>query len=326
MANTTYGSIKLATANDVGTVLKKKMGTQTGYKPKEWADTINLLGKLPTRTATGSIAHFTDGADDVPLKSCLLTLNPLQTGTGDPSPTNIRPITGFTGVNVTQTGANVWDEEIELGSINSHGELVPSTTTVRCKNPIPVKPNANYYFLSVSGTSETKFGFIYFYDQNLNFISSWSSEARVYNTQITTPNNCYFMRFRMASSYGTTYNNDIYINYPSTTYPIALGRTVYGGQVNLTTGEMKPFKEYDSYNGETLTGPWMCSQAPYIAGTTPPTGSQVVDLGAYDTTVQLTPTEIATLLGENNIYHDCNGDSTVEYRADIDLLINELGG
>ena len=109
MSSNTYGAIKLTTAEEVGTILKKKMGTVNGYKPKEWADTINLLGKLPIKSASGAIAHFTDGADDVPLKSCVLTLNPLQTGTGAPSPTNPRPITGFTGVNVTRCGKNLFD-------------------------------------------------------------------------------------------------------------------------------------------------------------------------------------------------------------------------
>ena len=36
----------------------------------------------------------------------------------------------------------------------------------------------------------------------------------------------------------------------------------------------------------------------------------------------LTPTEVKTILGENNIWADC-GDSTVEYRADTKLYIDK---
>ena len=35
----------------------------------------------------------------------------VQSGTGDPSPTNIRPIVGWTGLSVFRTGINIWDEE-----------------------------------------------------------------------------------------------------------------------------------------------------------------------------------------------------------------------
>ena len=42
MSSSTYGAIKLATAEDVGAVLKKKMGTQTGYKPKEFRNFDDL--------------------------------------------------------------------------------------------------------------------------------------------------------------------------------------------------------------------------------------------------------------------------------------------
>lgn len=71
------GTIHLSTANAVGAVLNKKMGVTTGFAPSVWADTINLMGKLPEKTVSGSIAHFEDGADDVPLKACSVTVDPV---------------------------------------------------------------------------------------------------------------------------------------------------------------------------------------------------------------------------------------------------------
>ena len=41
------------------------------------------------------------------------------------------------------------------------------------------------------------------------------------------------------------------------------------------------------------------------------------------TTVQLTPAQVATLLGTNNVWADC-GAVEVEYRADPTLAYNEL--
>ena len=64
---------------------------------------------LPTDTASGSIASFPDGADDVEIKSAVVQIVPKQAGTGDPSPDNVRPITGWDAVTVTRTGKNLLD-------------------------------------------------------------------------------------------------------------------------------------------------------------------------------------------------------------------------
>lgn len=60
-----------------------------------------------TDTASGAVASFPDGADDIPLKSCIVRVEPVQAGSGDPSPDNVRPITGWTGCEVQRTGVNI---------------------------------------------------------------------------------------------------------------------------------------------------------------------------------------------------------------------------
>lgn len=49
--------------------------------------------------AEGAVASFVDGTD-LPLKSLVIDIEPLQSGTGDPSPSNIRPISGWDAVGV----------------------------------------------------------------------------------------------------------------------------------------------------------------------------------------------------------------------------------
>ena len=94
MASDTYGAILLTTANDVGAMLQKKMATPSEtYAPAVWAETINLLGKLPEATVSGSIVTFSDGADDVPLKSCEVALPP--------------SLDGYSSVDVVNTGKNL---------------------------------------------------------------------------------------------------------------------------------------------------------------------------------------------------------------------------
>ena len=58
--------------------------------------------ELPEVKTVGpaAIASFSDGAQDAPLKSLVFNIEPVQSGSGDPSPTNIRPISGWTQVKV----------------------------------------------------------------------------------------------------------------------------------------------------------------------------------------------------------------------------------
>ena len=97
---------------------------------------------------------------------------------------------------------------------------------------------------------------------------------------------------------------------PYVSIPISFGSTVYGGTLDVVNGTLTVRPYYASYNGETLVGPWVSSMDAYAVGTTPTTGAQVVDLGGAATTVTLTPTEVALLLGTNNMWSD-TGDITV---------------
>ena len=82
--------------NAMNAVFNKKFGTSgQNYPPKQWPDDVNLLGPLPEGTASGPVANFDDGADDVPLKSIECSIIP-QGGNGTPSsPVAITGISSF---------------------------------------------------------------------------------------------------------------------------------------------------------------------------------------------------------------------------------------
>lgn len=71
-----------------------------------------LDGICIRNTASGSVAHFADGGKSLPLRDALISVTPIQSGSGDPSPTNIRPITGWTGATVTRTGKNLLEPKV----------------------------------------------------------------------------------------------------------------------------------------------------------------------------------------------------------------------
>lgn len=57
---------------------------------------------------SGMVSFDADVAE-VPLKNCVVDIEPAQAGSGDPSPSNIRSISGWTGANVTRAGKNFAD-------------------------------------------------------------------------------------------------------------------------------------------------------------------------------------------------------------------------
>lgn len=361
-----------------GTVTEEMLNEAEGTK----ADAI-------VRTASGEIASYDDGGD-LPMKSLNVNIVPKQSGSGDPSPQNIRPISGTDDVTVYKTGVNIWDEVAEKGSINSSGERISSTVTLRSKNYIPCN-DQEQYFCTVGNVAV-----IYFYDENKTFIPYTGADAyqNGYNGTgaFTPPTGARYMLFRLSNSYGTTYNNDVAINHPATdtTYhpynsaseikSITLPQTVYGGTLDAVSGKLKPWKR------QTLNITWTRANnnifyhdfteanylKPYDVGTTPPWECEIFKPASFTDTytnrtnntiattanghrlwivtdatddptelqnlikdyyiclepltpteIDLTPTEVKSLLGDNNVWSD-SGTVEVEYRADTSLVINKI--
>ena len=63
--------------------------------------TVNVSGYQikNVENLPASIASFTDGAN-LPMPSLKTTIVPIQSGSGDPSPSNVRPISGWSGANI----------------------------------------------------------------------------------------------------------------------------------------------------------------------------------------------------------------------------------
>lgn len=168
------------------------------------------------------------------------SFTPTQSGSGTPSPDNVRPIVGWTEVLIHQTAVNVWDEEWEVGGVSSaDGSKYTDSNRIRSKNYIPVTPSTQYYFAMPTTKNPFK---VVFYGIDKTFLSFNTYK----NVTFTTPSDCYWLMIsENGTDYGTTYNHDISINYPSTdhayhgtTTPVPLGQTVYGGVLDVTNGEL----------------------------------------------------------------------------------------
>lgn len=221
----------------------KSIDDTTVDADKLWSS--QKINSMLTQTGTiqnQPIASFADGADDVPVSSLIVDINAVQAGSGDPSPSNVRPISGWSACKVTRTGSNLWDEEWEVGGYNtSTGAKTSVTDRIRSKNNIVVRPNVTYCIRAGAGG-----GSVLFYGiDGTTFLSS-QTVSWLGGTTFTTPSNCYFVTFMSYANYGTTYNHDISINYPATdtayhasnddAWEISLYETVYGGTLDVVKG------------------------------------------------------------------------------------------
>ena len=93
-------------------------------------DLKNTKAPVIIDNASGSIAHFEDGADDMPIKALTVNVEPVQSGTGDPSPTNVRPISGRTGATVVQIGDDLVNKTLNA-NINGTGTIESSSAKYR---------------------------------------------------------------------------------------------------------------------------------------------------------------------------------------------------
>lgn len=168
---------------------------------------------------------------------------------------NICPISGRTEIGIEGCGVNIWDEEWETGAIRgADGANVNSNTKFRSKNFIPVTPSSTVYFVHPSMSSSPDCSY-FFYQSDYTFISYADSKNA---QEVQIPNNCAYIRF---SILGTSYGNNIAINYPSTdtTYhpytksndlTISLGQTVYGGSLDVENGVLSVNSAIKSFVGD----------------------------------------------------------------------------
>ena len=179
---------------------------------------------------------------------------------------NICPITGHTEVNVWRTGVNVWDEETVVGNIvDATGENGTDTDRIRSKNYISVSPSTTY-FAYYGGANYSWNIIVYQYDADKVYLGNTAQTRNVINSStktFTTVANCHYVRFQVHPSYGTTYNNDISINYPSTdhdyepytgstisvTIPTPPG-TVYSAQLDVVSGVLTVDKGIVTFTGQ----------------------------------------------------------------------------
>ena len=214
--------------------------------------TADALAAYVTDTASGSIASFSDGADNVPVKSLTVDIEPVQSGSGDPSPTNIRPISGHTQAVVTRCGKNLADF---TDGYTIPGTGLPSSYAKRSATltPIPIAEGKAYRFLC-TGIHICGIYSVLDAENNLVRRVTGVDSETVLNTSggaylyvcgydasdtvtVTADGNTLMVVF-------DTETDTTYEPYNGQQYAIDLNGTVYGGTLDVTTGVLTVDRAY----------------------------------------------------------------------------------
>ena len=351
------------------------------------------------KTVSGTLIHITDALAS-PMQKCEVTLEPIQAGSGDPSPTNVRPITGWTGAKVTRVGNNLLPSEAQdvsnwsAGTTQTGGykfwkcNLPSGTYYVHSPHEVPY--NNTLYMRAVVYDATGGYTRVYMYhptatDENRDVLG------------VTIPQGWYLQLERYGNE-GDAFTDNLWITisentpysaYSGTTLSVTFpdGQTVYGGTVDLVSGELVVDRASLVFDGtqpgmganwqtkENSTAWWYQYQLtnhkfPSVLDTVPTflasscpvvtpreiingTNPTLLEVSCYNSTsigiifrstdmtlttaaavnaylaanpvqlvyelaepieIQLTPQQISTLAGENNVWS--NGDSVeITYKA-----------
>jgi len=226
------------------------------------------------KSASGAMVSFTDGSNE-PLSDLVIFITAAQSGSGDPSPTNIRPISGWTGANITNkddidnpTVANNYSVswESEAGTVyGGNIDLVSGVLTV------------------THGMADLgKLTWTYVNPQNF------------FNADTTS------IGIKSASSIDLICENYKY-----------MGRGSTNAMTSAQTGTIYHYN--DTSNNNTMVRVKDTDYTDATAFKTAMNGVKLVYELATPLTYQLTPIMVRTLLGNNNIYADCGAIDVLSY-------------
>ena len=372
---------------------------------QQYAESIDpekIYSAYPTDTASGSVASFADGADGIPLKSCVVAIEPVQSGSGDPSPDNVRPISGWTGVQVMRTGKNLLDGTFVNMAIGTTDAGVKIAENPVYRGMYSHVVGGNTYTVSRKLIETNRFRICATIEEPANNIgavnlSNVPANDSLYSITVTLPEGYNYLFVYLSNNSETCTPDNYQIELGSTateyepytgdtysiTFPSEAG-TVYGGTLDVTNGVLTVDRagvdlgtlewQFDNTVFYTSSAPMFGSGGSALVNNTvifaenkceiyksdvvslsnPVNGRFFVtnsqetpilrvsddrfsDVESFKTAMDgvmaifklkesvvytLTPTEIKSLLGDNNIWADA-GDTEVTYRADTAMYIDK---
>lgn len=245
---------------------------------------------LKTFEATGNPIILPEYKSLVKLK---ITFSPKQAGTGDPSPDNVRLISGYDSLAVNVRGRNLLSDEnfqssegagIKYTKMGNGVVHIEGTATAFVDSmvvyDVPQLPPGTYYGISqylMIVVKKASTGSNTWYSVLSGVTIEVGDVVQYYYFSLpanVTVNGAFYIFLAPGKSAFSASDFEPY--QPGTTATLTLPETIYGGTVDAVTGVgSKTWGYIASYNGESLPGEWISDRDVYAPGTTPTTGAQV---------------------------------------------------
>ena len=210
-----------------------------------------------TETYSGSIASF-EGTETTAVKSLKANITPIQSGSGDPSPSNVRPISGTDTVAVTRAGKNLFDKStmVKMWYMDSNCKLLYDGTTILFSVPIGTEfilsgtnGNRNRLCYIDKPLSEVAINDVTTFISNTNLPIHLTSQHQTY---------VYYMNSSQNASLGDSLQLELgstatdYEPYEGESKSISLGQTVYGGTLEVMSGKLTITHEIQNLKNRNL--------------------------------------------------------------------------
>lgn len=210
-------------------------------------------------SGSGDIVSF-ESAFEKPLADLALNITPVQSGEGDPSPTNIRPISGWTGANVWRGGKNFCPKLVAQSNVgmtltvDENGVATLSGESTGVGQVIGLKSfHLTKGTYTMTGGGNSNYSLRLYNEDTSNTIARLQSEtASVTFTLDKLTRTRVFVRTDVAAAVsGLTFRPMIrlatdtdatYEPYKGDTYPVTwsdTAGTVYGGMIDPLNGKLR---------------------------------------------------------------------------------------
>lgn len=238
-----------------------------------------MMDSAKAYTVTGNPVSFETNLAK-PLRGMVIPFSPVQEGTGDPSPSNVRSISGTGAINISHTGKNIFDQEhFQWGQTGTvvYVPIFVGDGTFTMSTDFPDYDTKDVFLIpgSVSsGGSSADNGVSISHPRTFASIGGYITVASRYNSSRGFPSRSNW-QIEVGSSASP------YSPYSGSTYPVAFPAdpgTIYGGYVDLAQGVVvaewwcKTLDGSDTFNiaatsyiGETTTRGYIGNTVPQIA-------------------------------------------------------------
>lgn len=253
--------------NTLNTTSKKVIGAINEVLANSDKDIINSID------TPAPIMSFSDGGDNIPVNKLLVAVTAQQAGSGTPSPSNPRAISGWSSANISVSDG-----------------VTPTTVTI---------PFGDTYYGGVLDVTNGKLTVTH------KLITYDGSSDEIWNQ---ASNGGFYIAYQVTDAENTS------PDFISNLY-------AYGGNVNSSSGVTENntfYSQIDKVNTQ-YSRVWIkdtaCADATALKTFLSNNPLNIVYLldSANQNEIALTPTQIATLSGLNNIYADCGDIQLLEY-------------